>query len=46
MLPVFYLGAPRIALGLGIAVTVGLVAGALPAVGASRLRIADAMRRV
>jgi len=46
MLPVFYLGGQRIALGLVLAVTVGLLAGAAPAVGAMRLRIVDALRRV
>jgi ABC-type antimicrobial peptide transport system permease subunit len=46
MLPVFYLGGPRIALGLGLAVAVGLLAGAAPALIAMRLRIVDAMRRV
>ena len=46
MLPVFYLGGQRIALGLALAVTVGLLAGAAPAVGAMRLRIVDALRRV
>ena len=46
MLPVFHLGGQRIALGLALAVTVGLLAGAIPALGAMRLRIVDAMRRV
>ena len=46
MLPVFYLGGQRIALGLALAVAVGLLAGAFPALGAMRLRIVDAMRRV
>jgi putative ABC transport system permease protein len=46
MLPVFYLGGQRIALGLVIAMSVGLLAGAIPALGAMRLRIVDAMRRV
>jgi putative ABC transport system permease protein len=46
MLPVFYLGGPRIALGLALALAVGLLAGAIPALSAMRLRIVDAMRRV
>jgi putative ABC transport system permease protein len=46
MLPVFFLGGQRIALGLALAVAVGLLAGAFPALGAMRLRIVDAMRRV
>jgi putative ABC transport system permease protein len=46
MLPVFYLAGPRIALGLALAMTVGLLAGAIPAMIAMRLRIVDAMRRV
>jgi len=46
LLPVFYLGPEKIALGLAIALVVGLLAGAIPAVTAMRLRIVDALRRV
>jgi hypothetical protein len=34
------------AVGIGIAVAVGLAAGSIPAVTAMRLRIVDALRRV
>ena len=46
MLPAFHLGGQRVALGIALAAAVGLVAGAAPAVGAMRLRIVDALRRV
>jgi putative ABC transport system permease protein len=46
LLPVFYLGPQKIALGFVIALVVGLLAGAIPAVTAMRLRIVDALRRV
>ena len=46
MLPFFYLGPDSMALGLGLALFVGLVAGLIPAVTAMRLRIVDALRRV
>jgi len=35
-----------IALGLGLALAVGLAAGILPALSASRLRVVDALRRI
>lgn len=46
MLPIFYLGPESILLGLGLAVMVGLLAGAIPALTAMRLKIVDALRRV
>jgi putative ABC transport system permease protein len=46
MLPIFYLGWDSVALGLGLAVVVGLLAGAIPAITAQRLKIVDALRRV
>ena len=46
MLPIFYLGPESMALGLLLALFVGLAAGAIPAVTAKRLRIVDALRRV
>ncbi|HEY0515044.1 MAG TPA: ABC transporter permease [Thermoanaerobaculia bacterium] len=45
-LPVFYFPGPYITLGAVLAVLLGLVTGALPAVQAMRLRIVDALRRV
>ncbi len=46
MLSVFYLPPTQIGLGLVLAALVGLAAGAVPALTASRLRIVDALRRV
>ncbi len=46
MLPTFYLAPSEMLLGFAIAVTVGLVAGSVPALTAMRLRIVDALRRV
>jgi len=46
MLPVFVFQPSAIALGAALAVLLGLVAGAMPAVGAMRLKITDALRRV
>jgi putative ABC transport system permease protein len=45
-LPVFFLPPGRMALGLEIALGIGLVAGIIPAVLAMKLRIVDALRRV
>jgi putative ABC transport system permease protein len=45
MLPVFMLPGRDIALGAALMVALGLAAGALPAIGAMRLRITDALRR-
>jgi len=46
MLPLFYLAPEKIAVGLGIALTVGLLAGLVPALTAMRLTIVNALRRV
>jgi len=45
MLPIFILPTRDVALGAGLVVVLGLVAGLLPAVSAMRLRITDALRR-
>lgn len=44
-LPVFLLTGRDAALGVGLCVVLGVLAGALPAVAAMRLRIVDALRR-
>jgi putative ABC transport system permease protein len=46
MLRTFHLSAPTIIAGLMIAASVGLISGVMPALGAMRLRIVDALRRV
>jgi len=46
LLPFFYLSPDAIALGLGLALAVGVLAGILPAFAASRLRVVDALRRI
>ncbi len=46
MLPLFNLSSGDLALGAAIALTVGLVAGSIPALMAMKLRIVDALRRV
>jgi putative ABC transport system permease protein len=46
LLPFFYLPPDSIGLGLALAVAVGLAAGILPALSASRLRVVDALRRI
>jgi putative ABC transport system permease protein len=46
MLPVFYLTNQALAGGIGFGLGVGLIAGALPALQAMRLRVVDALRRV
>ena len=46
LLPFFYVSPQSIALGLGLALAVGLAAGILPALSASRLRVVDALRRI
>jgi putative ABC transport system permease protein len=46
LLPFFYLSPEATALGLGLAMAVGLLAGILPALSASRLRVVDALRRI
>jgi putative ABC transport system permease protein len=45
LLPIFSFKPADMALGVALAAAVGLVAGALPAVGAMRLRISEALRR-
>jgi putative ABC transport system permease protein len=45
MLPVFTLPARDVAVGAGLVVVLGIVAGLLPAVGAMQLKITDALRR-
>jgi putative ABC transport system permease protein len=45
MLPIFALPSRDVAVGVGLMALVGLLAGALPATAAMRLRITDALRR-
>jgi putative ABC transport system permease protein len=45
-LPLLYLSGGMFALGVATALAVGLVSGFLPALGAMRLRVVDALRRV
>jgi putative ABC transport system permease protein len=45
MLAVFVLPTRDVLLGIGLILTLGVVAGLLPAVGAMRLKITDALRR-
>jgi putative ABC transport system permease protein len=45
-LPFFYLPGPAILPGFGVALTVGILAGILPAAAAMQLRVVDALRRV
>lgn len=45
MLPVFYVPAQSLLIGVGFVFVLGIVAGILPAVQAMRLRIAEALRR-
>jgi putative ABC transport system permease protein len=45
-LPVFYIPGWGIALGLGIALVLGILTGLLPGIQAMRLRIVDALRKV
>jgi putative ABC transport system permease protein len=46
ILPYFYLPARAMFVGLGAALLVGIASGILPAVGAMRLRVVNALRRV
>lgn len=46
MLPLFYFAPDKMVIGAALALFVGLAAGAIPALGAMRLRIVDALRRV
>jgi putative ABC transport system permease protein len=45
MFPGFYIPAADLVKGAALALSLGLVAGAMPAVQAMRLRIVDALRR-
>jgi putative ABC transport system permease protein len=45
LLPIFMLESRDLAIGAGLAVLMGVLAGALPAFEAMRLRITDALRR-
>lgn len=45
-LPLLYLSGGVFAIGIGAALSVGLLSGVLPALGAMRLRVVDALRRV
>jgi putative ABC transport system permease protein len=45
MLPIFILPARDVAIGAGLVVLLGIVAGLLPAVNAMQLKITDALRR-
>ncbi len=46
MLPYFQLPVPAVVAGLVVTLAVGTVSGLLPAIGAMRLRVVDALRRV
>jgi len=46
MLPFFYLGPSVMLAGVGLALTIGFLAGVLPAISAMRLRVVEALRRV
>lgn len=46
MLPYFYLPPRAVLIGLALALCVGAASGLLPALGAMRLRVVDALRRV
>jgi putative ABC transport system permease protein len=45
LLPIFMLMPEHIALGLGLAVLLGVIAGTMPAMAAMRLQISTALRR-
>ena len=46
LLPYFYLPGLNMLTGMGLALAVGLASGILPAAGAMRLRVVDALRRI
>lgn len=46
LLPLFYLPTADLGVGLGIAVVLGILTGVFPARRATRLRVADALRRL
>jgi ABC-type lipoprotein release transport system permease subunit len=45
LLPAFFLPSRDLVVGVALMLTLGLLAGALPATAAMRLRITDALRR-
>ncbi len=46
LLPTLILSVATLAFGLGVAILVGLVSGLLPGIGAMRMRVVNALRRV
>src|SRR5689334_13749804 len=46
LLPLFFLPGKAILAGLGVTLAVGAASGVIPAIGAMRLRVVDALRRV
>jgi putative ABC transport system permease protein len=46
LLPIFFIGIDEMTVGIVLALVVGLLAGAIPALTAMRLKIVDALRRV
>jgi putative ABC transport system permease protein len=46
MLPRLFLSSTLLAFGLGTALTVGIISGALPGIAAMRMRVVNALRRV
>jgi putative ABC transport system permease protein len=46
LLPFFFLPGQAILAGLALTVVVGAISGVIPAIGAMRLRVVDALRRV
>ena len=46
IVPAFYVSPQNIALGLALAIFIGLTAGIIPATMAARLKVVDALRRV
>ncbi len=46
LLPIFFLPNKAVVLGVAIALAIGAASGLLPALGAMRLRVVDALRRV
>ena len=46
LLPLFFLPARALFIGLGLSIALGLVTGIIPALQAMRLRVADALRRM
>jgi putative ABC transport system permease protein len=46
LLPFFFLPLPAVFAGLALTLLVGMISGLIPAIGAMRLRVVDALRRV